>query len=133
MAMKLSEPLLITPRLMPGVRIGDAFISIEYSRRPGRGGRMRYRYYIDAPGFEHTDDDLQSGAQGGSLVDGLKSLLSFLSACAESRRYGRAHGIQGENADLFPDPIGEWAEANQDEIDMMGFAIDEESLEIDED
>ena len=123
--MKLHHPFIITPRLLPGVRIGNAFVSIEWSKRPGRDGRARYQYHIDAPEWSHSDDDLQSGCGGGDLMEGMASLLSFLDACAESRRYSRHSGRPGENADLFPENVGEWAEQNADEIAMAKLEIEE--------
>jgi hypothetical protein len=116
--MILKHPCEITPRLMAGVRINDAFISIEYSGRPGDEGRTRYRYYIDTPATEEWGDDLQSGAGGGDLRTGLESLLGFLGAFAEARE-------GGENADLFPDTLREWAQQNSDEISMAALEVEE--------
>lgn len=106
--MQLHPPLVITPRLLPGLRVGDAFVSVEWSSRPGRGGRARCRYYID---------DLQTGAGGGRLDECLASLLSFLTACVESRDYADRTGREGENADLFPENVGQWAQENRSELD----------------
>lgn len=123
--MKLHSPFIITPRLMAGVRIGDAFISIGWSNRPYNRGRARYQYHIDGPGWEHSADDLQSGCGGGDLMEGMASLLSFLDACAESRRYSRHSGSPGENSDLFPENVGEWAEQNSDGIAIAKLEIEE--------
>lgn len=54
--MKLNTPFLISARLLPALKVADAFISIEYAG--DAGGRQRYRYHIDTPSFEHTGDDL---------------------------------------------------------------------------
>jgi len=124
--MKLTDPIIITPYLLPGVEIGSAFISIEYSPRAGRGGRTRYAYHIDLPNkSEHTGDDLQSGAGGGGLQDGLESLLSFLSACGESVNYAQRTGRGGENAELFPTPVAEWAAAHTDELTLLEMELQE--------
>lgn len=105
--MQLSYPVIITGRLLPGVQIGNAFVSIEYAQRPGDEGRTRYRYFIDLPsGYRRCADDLQSGLQGGSLLDGLESLLVFLSDCQE-----------GSN--MFPQAVSEWAADNHDELSML--------------
>lgn len=125
--MLLKDPVVITGRLMPGVKVGDAFVSIEYSDRAGRDGRVRYRWYADlADGREFTGDDLQSGCGGDGLQGGLESLLSFLGAFAESWRYG---GADGENADLFPEGLAEWAMQNSDEISMLQIEL-EETLDL---
>ncbi len=114
--MELHHPFIISSRLLPAVKIGEATISISFDGESE--GRARYRYYIDTPHFEYENNDVFSGVGGGSLEEGMESLLSFLSACAESRRYRRNFG-GGENADLFPDNIGEWAESVSEEISLV--------------
>ena len=121
--MKLHSPIIITPRLLPGVKIGDVFISITYDSDEA-DGRTRYRYYIDPLGPEEGLNDLQSGCQGGSLQEGLGSLLCFLSAA-------------GDGADGDPDPftpkIMEWCYENSDEISMLQCEIEETEELIKED
>ncbi len=129
-------PVIITSRLLPGVQVGKASISIEYSPRLGDSGRTRYRYYIDIPGPpgktpHHTNDicysadDLQSGCGGGNLQEGLESLLCFLSACGESLAYAARCGEPGENDALFPPAIGEWAEENTNELSVLECGLQE--------
>ncbi len=120
--MKLQNPFIITPRLMAGLRIGGAFISMGQGERNSEG-RTQYGVYIDLPdGSEHEVTDLRSGCQGGSLQDGFASLLSFLGAAAESYNY---KGEQGENAHLFQLPVTRWAADNADEISMLNLEIEE--------
>jgi hypothetical protein len=127
--MLLKSPIEITPRLMPGVRVGDAWVQIEYAE--GRGHRMAYRWFIDLPdGSEHSGDDLTSGCRH-SLQHGLESLLSFLSACGESWRYSY-NGQRGENADLVPPAVAEWAAANSDELSMLSIELGEQPDLIEE-
>ncbi len=123
--MLINEPCIITPRLLPGLKLGEAFISIEYSSRPGDDGRDRYRWHIDLPEGEFSDDDLQSGCQGGSLTEGLSSLLSFLTAAAESYSYRERTGREGENEDLFPAAVVAWAADNSDDLSSLQCAIEE--------
>jgi len=125
--MILHAPAEITPRLLPGVRVNGAFVSIEYSPRPGDRGRTRYRYHIDLPGHKgkYTGDDLQSGRQGGNLQEGLESLLCFLGAYGESVSYHERTESKGENADLFPAHIGEWCAENSDELTMLELELSE--------
>lgn len=121
--MRLSSPFFISSRLLPALRIAGATIQLDYSRRPGRDGRTRYEWTIDLPnGKSFTANDLQSGCGGGSLTEGFISFLSFLSACAES--YAR-RGIDGENADLFPVQVAEWAATYSDEIAMAQIELEE--------
>ena len=122
----LKSPVGIMPRLLPGVQVGGAFVSIEYADRAGERGRVRYRWYVDlSDGREFTDDDLQSGCGGGSLQGGLESLLSFLGAFAESWRCNGYDVNDGENADLFPAGMAEWAQQNSDEIGMLQIELEE--------
>ncbi len=51
-----------------------------------------------------------------------------MAACAESRAYARRKGcdeMTGENSDLFPANVGEWCEANSDELQMMDCELSE--------
>jgi hypothetical protein len=131
--MRIEQPLGITSRLMPGFILGNGTVSIGYSSRPGTEGRIRYIYHIDlqadkesADGaFSWTADDLQSGCGGGSLQEGLASLCSFLGACAESIQYASRCQGSTENADMFPEPIGEWASQNADELGMLTIELEE--------
>jgi len=114
--MKLQDPVTITPRLLPGIKVGGTYISIEYDRLPGAEGRARYRWYADLPsGKSFSGNDLQSGCGGGSLQFGLESLLDFLIACGESWNYNRENG---ENSNLFPREVVEWTAENVDELTM---------------
>lgn len=133
--MTIKPPLEITPRLMPGLHIGGAFISM------GDGGRNKegltcYGCFIDLPdGTEHEVTDLKSGCGGAGIQDGLESLLSFLGAAAESYRYrGMDWDKIGpdDNATLFPKPVTEWAHQNSDEISMMEFELRENENLIEE-
>lgn len=125
--MKILAPLIITPRLLPGAKVGGGCISIEYDRkRRGEGGRVRYHYYIDLPkGVEYTGNDLQSGASGGTLQQGLESLVSFLEAAGEAYRYAMYLGRDSENADMFPGNVNEWAYQNSDELSMLQIELQE--------
>ena len=133
--MQLHFPVIITPRLLPGLQVGNAFISIHWSRRAGDDGRARSEYFIDYSGdeygagrWEYSADDLQTGCGGGSLQGQLSTLCSFLSACAESYAYDirrGGDGSGGENSDLFPAHVREWAHQNSDEISMLAIELDE--------
>ncbi len=123
--MQLQSPIMITSRLMPGVQIGKATISIGYSKRASEDGRTRYVAYIDIGRKSHEEHSLQSGCGGGGLQEGLESLLGFLGACGASIRYAEYSGREGENADLFPRWIGEWARNNSDELTMMEMELQE--------
>lgn len=120
--MEIHSPLCITSRLLPGVKIGEATISIEYADRLS-DYNQRYRWYIDNGNGNRQDfqgDDLCSGVGSGALQEGLESLLSFLGAFAEAQAYKDPTGETGSaNEDLFPAALGEWAVKNADEITRL--------------
>jgi hypothetical protein len=129
--MKINAPCIITPRLMPGIRIVDAFLSIEY-RGKSHDGRQVYRVSLDTPDFEYEDTSIQSGVGGGTLAQGLHSCLDFMSSCAESLAYGERTGRKGENSDLFPPKVAEWCRDNSDAIDLAAMELEESPNAIEE-
>lgn len=125
MQIKLHPPFIISSRLMPGIRVGDAVISVHKGGR-NKEGRTVYDAYIDlAGGYSHHVTDIRSGRQGGTLLEGFTSLLSFLGAAAESIHYAMRTGKRGENHDLFPVVIMDWAYQNSDEIAILQIEIGE--------
>lgn len=84
-------------------------------------GRTQYEYAINVGTVARmVADDLSTGVgmdHGPRAMMG--TLLSFLSACAESVNYGG-----GENSDLFAPAIAEWAAQHSDEITMAGLEIE---------
>jgi len=117
--MQLTNPVGITPRLLPGVQVGNGWIAIDYAG-VDPNGRDIYHYYIDLQDYTHHGVDLYSGCQGGSLQEGLSSLLSFLDAWVEALQH------QGsENANLFPQKLQEWAVGSADEIGMLSYHLKE--------
>lgn len=125
--MLLHRPVFITSRLLPGVRIGNATVSIDYATKRGAGGRTRYRYHIDLGRKHHTAADLESGVGGGSLQSGLETLLSFLGAAAESHGYHLRTKEKGEHEHLFPEWVNIWAYQHSDEISTLQLELEETS------
>ena len=97
--MKLQSPFAISPRLLPGLFVGGAWLQLEMLPREF-DGRNRYRYTIDLPRSRKPviGSDLRSGCQGGTLQEGFGSLLAFLDSCREG----------GENETLFPRNMRRW-------------------------
>lgn len=123
--MELKKPFFISARLMPALNIAGATLSLDSESRNAEG-RTQYKCFIDLPdGSEHEITGLRSGCQGGSVQEGFQSLLSFLSAAGES--FNR-NGIEGENSDLFPQPVTQWASENMNGLDYMEFDIAETNL-----
>jgi hypothetical protein len=121
--MLIHLPCYITARLMVGIDVNNATLSIEYGGTFGPYGRHKYKYALDFdPPLEGLpygyENDNLSGT--GGLQDGLIDLLAFLSAAAESYRFSLQHPEEeNDNADLFPKEIMEWACQNQDAISMV--------------
>jgi hypothetical protein len=120
--MTLKTPFSISSRLLPALQVGDTTIQLEYDGSTN-DGRTRYQWTIDLPdGSEHIGRDLKSGCGGGDLQSGFESLVAFLGAAAESWRY---KGEKSENADLFPQPVVEWAAQNSDELACLQCELEE--------
>lgn len=111
--MTLHPPFCISSRLLPAIKVGDVYISIDYAKRPGQDGRVRFKYYIDAPTWEHEDDDLQ--APRGDLQDGMAALLDFLFY----------DGGTPHHDETFPKHIGEWACCHLDELEALQLELSE--------
>ena len=105
--------------------IGNAVVTIDFDgfvRDELGGNRCQYTYTITANGWQYVGNDLHSGvASSPDEIDAAATLFGFLGACAESRTY---NGGTGENADLFPDYVGEWAVENSDEIGMLEYELE---------
>lgn len=128
--MILHHPLIITSRLMPGLEIGGGTISLALPGSRAASGRAHYVVWIDLPGgAEHEVTTLQSGCGGGNIQDGLSSLLSFLDAAVESRRYREWQGGSEIDPDgnegLFPPAVVDWTSENSDEISILQCELDE--------
>jgi hypothetical protein len=116
--MILHHPCIITPRLMAGLHLGGAFISIEPDA-PADRGRVAFRYAIDLDGQSYEAADLT--AVRPDLQQALASLLNFLYAA------GEAHRSPGsDNRDLFPEWVAEWARLNMDELAEIGWQLEED-------
>ena len=126
--MTLRDPIIITPRLLPGVKIGNAFLSLERDGET-RDNRDRFRWFADIDGKEYSEADLKSGCGGCSMLEAFRSLVSFLSAAVESYRYKNATGRGGDNIDLFPLPVVEWAYQHQSEIEGLSLDLESETAE----
>lgn len=123
--MKLLSPFVISSRLAPAVNIGNATLSF-----------VAGRFLIDfadgsshvVQGFRFPAGRIADSTDESVLQDGFASILSFLSACAESRAYGRRKNgdpMSGENSSLFPDYVGQWAEEMSEEISLLAYEIEE--------
>jgi hypothetical protein len=123
--MIIKSPFMISSRLLAAAQVGGATVSLEPTGRADRDGKPRWKWYIDlADGSEFSDDDLRGWGDTRAMME---TLLGFLGACGESVAYGERTGRTGENADLFPAAVGQWAAQWRDEISMMELEIGENS------
>lgn len=107
----------ISPRLMPGIRIGEVWVQVSPTDDADRQGKPRWDYAVDG----EWDDKVGEGTDlwgWGNAQEMLATLLCFLSAQAEAIDFTERTGMESENAELFPAVIGEWAQQNSDEITM---------------
>ena len=95
--MILRAPFMISSRLLPAVSIGQGPEQITVSLSP-RG------FILDGPFGEHKVTGLRLSPLCKSVESAFETLLSFMTAAAESFRY---RGMDGENADLFPAEVTE--------------------------
>ena len=129
--MQIQSPFIIGPRLLPALKVGGATLSLELDGSQSPDGRDIAEFTLDMPdGTMYVDRELKSGCQGfRSPVGAFESFLGFMTACIESLEYANysSDGEIGENANLFPSHIGEWALDNKYEIeDIIGELTDED-------
>ena len=110
--MTLSSPFLISARLLPAVSIGKGQEQITVSLSPSG-------FILDGPFGEHEVTDLTLRGNP-SIESAFETLLSFMSAAAESFRY---KGMDGENADLFPAPVTEAIAQVSSELECVHYEI----------
>jgi hypothetical protein len=78
--------------------------------------RPRYCYRITTPDWEYERCDIQGATNEVPELDGAgRSLFAFLYAAQESWSYQP----KGENADMFPDYVNEWAYDNSTTIALL--------------
>lgn len=110
--MKLSYPFIISPRLLPAVSIGEGSEQVTVSLSPSG-------FILDGPFGEHKVTDLTLRGNP-SIEDAFETLLSFMSAAAESFR---CKGMDGENADLFPAEVTEAIAQVSSELESVWFEL----------
>lgn len=121
--MKLYSPVIITPRLMAGLRTEGLTVSIERSDRPMRDGRVRFFYALDFDdGLEYERDDLSSPGFRPETQNGLCALLSFMSAAVERARYKTYEGSDDEP--IFSEEVDQRLSEFGDAIEMWQYEFE---------
>jgi hypothetical protein len=111
---------------MARLDIGGARIPDRRFRVPcHREGRWRTCSVCARHGPGDRRNRWTPGCPGGKLQEGLAALLCFLSACGESYACGMRTGHAGDNIDLFPEAIAEWAYRHSEELFMLAHEIEE--------
>lgn len=95
--MILRAPFMISSRLLPAVTVGQGTEQITVSLSPSG-------FILDGPFGEHKVTGLRLSPLCKSVESAFETLLSFMTAAAESFRY---RGMDGENSDLFPAEVTE--------------------------
>lgn len=117
--MKLHDPFIITSTLSPGIKIGDSVLHLLDASEVTEDNRDRAKFLLVTPGFDYEESGLSSGVGGfHNTVEVFEMFLSFLLAAVESAEYEMRTGLQGENTDLFPKHVVEWALEHKDAIEM---------------
>tara|TARA_R110000868_G_C10504638_1_gene731522 strand:+ start:191 stop:589 length:399 start_codon:yes stop_codon:yes gene_type:complete len=117
--MKLFHPFSISARLLPAIAIGRGPETVTVSL--DRSG-----FVLDGPFGEHKVADLNLAPSCRTVESAFETLLSFMSAAAESFQYAERRGrdgMDGENSDLFPREVTEALVQVSDEIGMMEFEL----------
>lgn len=114
--MILHPPFSISARLLPALKIGESYLSWDGDD-----------FFIDAPDFQYVIDDFGPGA-GADTEECFRAILGFLAAAVDSRKYRERTGRTGENEDLFPAHIVDWAVDHNDEIGYLMYDLEENSL-----
>ena len=134
--MIVHDPFIINARLLPALKVGNGTLSLAtVSWAEGLssmlGRRMKFGFYLDTPDFEYFDDNMKSGCGGCSMVEAFDGFLAFLEAAVESYNYEQRHaGYKGENTDLFPSYVVEWAAAQTFLEEARCSICDEEGLTL---
>jgi len=124
--MKLHDQFIITSTLSPGIKIGDGILHLT-DVQVAEEGRDLATFLLVTPEFEYVGDQLRSGVGGFQSTVGIfVSFLGFMLAAVESAEYEMRTGLQGENTDLFPKHVVEWALEHKDAIEMAICEITDE-------
>ena len=128
--MILHDPFFIGPRLLPALKVGDGTLSLA-SASWNDERRLEFGFYLDTPYFEYFDDSMQSGCGGCDMVGAFEGFLGFLEAAVDSYNYEQRYvGAKGENTDLFPSYVVEWAAAQMYLVEARCSICDEEGLTL---
>lgn len=115
--MILKPPFIIGARLLPALKIGDSYLSMEV----GDNGIV---FYLDTPDQEFEIHGFRPGLWM-STQGCFESILSFMLAASEAQA-AVDNGRFSDNADIFEPPVMCWCQENAEEIGGLLFELEEE-------
>lgn len=120
--MTLAQPMIITSRLLPGVKIGKDTLSFDYCLIT-----KSWKVILDK-GEKPFKSYTQTGLNGtfSDIREVAENWIAFMTACAESVKY---YGKDGENSDLFSGYFRQWIVKNQSALEYLQFELSDEALE----
>ena len=128
MRMIIKPPCMITSRLLPGIKVGDATLSIEYSDCD-KYGRKEFSWFVDVPGVGDFEGASLSGM--GGLQSALGDLCYFLGHAGDW--FNSMVKDPEDEKPLFPPALCEWAGENVDALEMVRMDLEEGDKLIQED
>lgn len=125
---KLQHPFMITPRLLPGVRVGMATISIQSLDRRDQDGRPEWAWFVDFLDESFEGNQLWGACHAPFEVrQAMRDLLAFLGAFAS------AENPDDDLWDLFPDGLRTWARYNDSEFGYLEALLNDQPYLITQD
>ena len=112
--MILKPPFTIGARLLPALKIGDSYLSVDTEY----GSVV---FYLDTPDQEFEIHGFRPGL-GMSVQGCFESLLSFMLSAAEAQDSVDV-GRFSDNADIFEPTVMRWCQENATEIGGIWFAL----------
>lgn len=120
----IHPPCSITPRLLPGIRVAEAWVSVETTGKANRYSVPEWRWFIDGPDFTDEGGELWTF---GDHRDALGTLLTFLAAWSDP-----GSGIHDpgdpDHVSPFDAATLKWAAENNDEITITENDLSDEPL-----
>lgn len=94
-------------------------VGVQFDRWDG--SQPQYKWTVEIGGRVYSGTDLRMGSRTTlCAAEALATLLGFLAAFAESVDYTHRTGIEGDNLDLFPEELRDWAyEVGSDQFSML--------------
>jgi hypothetical protein len=119
-----SSRVEISPRLLPGVRVGGAWLSVKDMQECDPHGKPRWAWFLDLPTGRTFQDTLLFG--WGNAQEMLADLVGFLAAWANAIELEHRAGIRSDNRGLFPDDpeLAGWASGAEEALEHLAYCLE---------